>query len=122
MTNTIHEPSVTYLAQISDKKTEKEFFNHNFNSSKKFMRIITLIFGIVFMLFLIPDIIYIDDKNNIPVIIIVRGLVLIAILFFYHFIDSTKSVNKKITFLTICEFAWLWQHHLYVCNIKIRSY
>jgi diguanylate cyclase (GGDEF)-like protein len=82
---------ISFLGEFVDKALEKEFFDIDMRRYAKVIGPVSLIFGVIYMMFIISDYYSIDDSFSFMIIFIIRALFLAvsAVVFM-----ATKKINN----------------------------
>lgn len=79
-----------YSAEFKDKKLEEDFFEHEIKSVMKYMKPILLIFGGLYLLFMVPDYFLIKDDRIFKIILINRIFILILVILLHLKLKKEK--------------------------------
>ncbi len=96
---------ITFLGAFADKNLEKEYLNMRIENTKKHIKPIILIFGILYFLFIIPDCFFVTNPDDFLVILFNRIIFIILAMIFYHQIKTTKNNHTIIYWTTAYEIA-----------------
>lgn len=94
---------ISHCGEFFDKAQEKEFFNYDIGRSVKYIKPITLVLGILFLLFIIPDSCLIKNKNTLLIIFAIRATFLLMVLVLLLLIHRIKDFNFYAVWITILE-------------------
>lgn len=94
---------INWFGEFKDHDLERKYSSNEIKTSSKFIRPISLILGMVYFLFIIPDYFLISDQMLFLKILLNRSLVLISIIIFYYFIKHTDRRKHINVLLTIYE-------------------
>lgn len=82
---------ITFLGEFKDKNLEKEFFIQDMENARRYLGRIALILGFLYLLFIIPDYLLVDDPMAFRAILINRSVFMTLVVFFYLIIKKIKA-------------------------------
>lgn len=94
---------ISRYGEFTDKALEIDFFNYEIGRVIKYIKLITLILGILFMLFIIPDYFLIKNKNTLFIIFSIRAVVLLLILILFLLVGNIKNYRLYAVGITALE-------------------
>lgn len=94
---------VSYLAEFTDKRLEKEHVEQEIGFSLKHIQKMVLGLGILYFLFIIPDYFLVKNASSFRVILLNRIVFLILICFFYIRLKLDKKYLYIYTWITVSE-------------------
>ena len=94
---------ISSLGEFVDKTLEREFLNYDMRRYAKFLGPVTLIFGVIYMLFLISDYFAIENPFSFMIILIIRALVLVVSIFIYLYIKKINNYANLAYLITAYE-------------------
>ncbi len=87
----IKKDGITFLGEFTDKDLEREFFNNDMKRYEKCVGPIAMIYGTIYMMFLIADYFAIESALGFQRIVIIRGLFLMVSALIYV---AAKKINN----------------------------
>lgn len=97
------EYSISTLGEFANKNFEKEFFNYYFKRVIRYIRPMTLVFGLLNMLFIIPDYFLIKNSRIFLTILAIRTMVLLLTFILFILIKKVKNYTNFAYGITISE-------------------
>lgn len=97
------EYGISHYGVFADKALEKDFFNYEIGKVIKYVRPITLILGILFMLFIIPDYFLTQNEDTFIIILAIRTVTLLLILVLYISLGRIKDFRYYAVWITVLE-------------------
>lgn len=94
-----------YSGEFADKKLELEYFNEEMRSNVNFVGAISIIFGLLYMLFFISDYFVIKSENSLKIIFLSRLVFLVLSIVFYIAIKKVRNFSNVAYFITAYEFV-----------------
>jgi diguanylate cyclase (GGDEF)-like protein len=98
--------SLNFLGEFSDPQTEDSFILNEMQKSIRYLRPITVMFGLFYALTLLPDYFLAAGQSSFTYIAINKILFLILSIRFFSLIGSTKKYKKIVYWITACEFVF----------------
>ncbi len=86
---------ITIFGEFMDKEIEGEFFNYDMKRYSKVVGLVALIFGVMYMMFLIADYLAIESRISFMIISAIRALFLIASMLIYL---ASKKIDNYTNF------------------------
>lgn len=99
----ISKYGISFFGEFMDKTLEKEFVYYNMKNCSRFIGPAALIFGLIYMLFIIADYRAIENTSVFAVILIIRMLYLIASLGIYFTAKRVNDYSKLVYLITAYE-------------------
>jgi diguanylate cyclase (GGDEF) domain len=96
---------ISLTGEFVDKTLEKNFFNYDMKYYSRFLGPVALIFGIIYMLFIIADYFNIENSSSFIVILIIRVLFLMVSVAIYFAIKKINNYSNLAYLITAYE-AW----------------
>jgi hypothetical protein len=93
----------SFRGEFADKAQEREFFNYDMRRYAKFIGPVAIIFGVIYMLFLIPDYFNIANPSTFMLISIIRAVVLVFSVAIHLFIKKVSNYADIAYLITIYE-------------------
>jgi len=84
--------------EFNDKHIENEYFDKSMKKDMKYFRPLIILVGILFILFMIPEYMFLTDEANSMQLHLIRGLTLLIIVCFYIMIGKSRD-NVRISHL-----------------------
>lgn len=97
--------NISFFGEFADKTLEKEFLNYDMKDYSKFIGPVTLIFGIIYMLFIIADYFAIDNPSSFMVILVNRALLFMGSVIIYF---SVKKINNYFKLIYLISAYEIW--------------
>lgn len=97
------ENNISCFGEFTDRSLENEFFNYDMGRAIKYIRPITLVLGILYMLFIIPDYFLIKNPNTFRAILINRTVFLLLIVILFIAIKKLKNFTILAHWITVYE-------------------
>ena len=94
---------ISFLGEFKDKSLEREFFNFDMSHYTKVVGPVALIYGLIYMMFLVSDYFDIDNTNAFIKILIVRLLFLAASIAMFFVVKRLKNYLHLSYLITIYE-------------------
>ena len=113
---------INLMGEFIDSKLEYEFFQEDMQNAKNYIKPIVLILGILNTLFLIPDYLFVNNKNSFIDIASGRMFFIIIIIIFYIMIGRIKGSKTMASLLTIFEFISVLLFLFVLCQYKTPNY
>lgn len=88
---------------FTDKKLEREYFNHEIGKSMKYIRPMLLVLGVLYLLFLLPDYYLIKNPVTYKMIVINRLTLLALVVILYRKLGYMKDYQAYSRWLTVYE-------------------
>ncbi|MDW7667699.1 MAG: GGDEF domain-containing protein [Bacillota bacterium] len=82
-----------FTCEFKDKELEKRFFKKTMKKDMKLFRGLILILAIIYLLFIIPDFLILDNLINFQQIISIRIINFIALILLYFYIKKLTNYN-----------------------------
>ena len=82
---------ISWIGEFAERNLEQDFFNDYIARNLKYLRPAILIFGILYMLFIVPDYLFIADQKALIVILANRAVFFMLILIFFF---ATKTFDQ----------------------------
>jgi len=95
--------SINLLCEYTDRELEAIYFARDIYGSKKYLKPVVLILGVLNSLFIIPDIIIVGSSGSIYAIAAARGIVLTAAILLLFFIDRIGSPYTISALISVSE-------------------
>ena len=118
MDNNKTEYKINYNCEFDNKELEKEFFDWDIQKSMKYIEATIIFLGLLNFAFVIPDFLFMADRNAFEAVFIGRLLFLILFVVFYFILGKMKNyvmIAYIISFLEII-FALFFLFVLYKYN------
>ncbi len=97
------EGRISILGEFADKTLEKEFFNHYMGKAIKYIKPISLVLGILYLLFIIPDYFNIKDQGTFLVILANRVIFLLLVIVLFLACTKVKNYETLAFWITVYE-------------------
>lgn len=94
---------ISILGEFVDKDLEKEFFSYDMARTKKYLKPVLLILGILYFLFIIPDYFNIKNFGILMAILVNRILFLLLVLALYLTLDKFRNYEFLAYIITAYE-------------------
>jgi len=95
--------SINVLCEYTDRELEAIYFAQDIYGSKKYLKPLVIVLGVLNSLFMIPDIIIVRSLRSIYVIAIARCIVLIAAILLFFFIDRIGNPYTISAIISVSE-------------------
>lgn len=82
---------ISWIGEFVDRNLEQEFFDDHMAQNLKYIRPTVLVFGILYMLFIVPDYLFISDRKTLLGILANRAVFFILMLIFFF---ATKKYDN----------------------------
>jgi diguanylate cyclase (GGDEF)-like protein len=99
----IRKHDISFLGEFVDKALEEEFFDYDMKRYAKFIGPVSLIFGAIYMMFLISDYFAIKNPFSFMVILIVRTLFIVMSVVIYLAVKKINDYTKLAYLITVYE-------------------
>lgn len=97
---------ISFLGEFTDKTLEIEFLDYDINYSSKLMEHIILIFGVIYMLFIISDYYAIESSSLFITILLIRVIFLILSIIIYFSVKKVNSYSNLVYLVTMYEIGF----------------
>jgi two-component system, cell cycle response regulator len=94
---------ISFWGEFKDKSLEREFFNYDLGRAIKYIKPITLILGILYMLFIVPDYLLIKNPDTFMYIFINRAVFMALVIVLYANIKKIENYTILAYWITIYE-------------------
>lgn len=94
---------ISIIGELSDQDLEREFFHDYMAKNVKYIRPIMLAFGILNMLFMIPDYFFVEDPRALFDILVNRSVFLLLIIVFFFAITKLTNYRFLAFWITVYE-------------------
>lgn len=94
---------ISFSGEFVDKTLEKEFFNYAMKHYSRIIGPVALIFGVIYMLFIIDDYFAIESPSSFMAILIVRVLFLMVSVVIYFCIKKITDYSNLAYLITVYE-------------------
>ncbi|SHJ25526.1 diguanylate cyclase (GGDEF) domain-containing protein [Dethiosulfatibacter aminovorans DSM 17477] len=88
---------------FKDKKIENEYFDSMMKKDTRYFKPLILLVAIVYILFMIPEYLFLSNESNYLNLIAIRTLTLVIILCLYHMVKRSKDSNTISMLVSIIE-------------------
>lgn len=92
-----------YLAEFCNRQLEREYFYHEMRDALRYIKPLCIVLGVLYLLFFIPDYIFMKDSPNLKIIFIDRVSFFILIIFLYIKLHKLKRLHILSYCFTIYE-------------------
>jgi diguanylate cyclase (GGDEF)-like protein len=99
----IRKYDISFSGGFVDKTMEREFFHYDMKCCSKFIGHTALIFGVIYMLFIIADYFAIDSPFSFMTILVIRILFLMASIIIYFCIKKINDYSNLAYLITAYE-------------------
>jgi diguanylate cyclase (GGDEF)-like protein len=99
----IRKRDISFLGEFVDKALEKEFFDYDMKRYAKFIGPVSLVFGAIYMMFLISDYFAIKNPFSFMTILIVRTLFIVMSVVIYLAAKKINDYTKLAYLITVYE-------------------
>lgn len=94
---------ISFLGEFVDKALEREFFCYYMNHYSRLMGPVALIFGTIYMLFIIDDYLTIESHSSFIIILFIRILFLMVSVIIYFCVRRIKDYSNLAYLITAYE-------------------
>lgn len=94
---------ISFFGEFVDKDIEREFFNNDMRRYSKVIGPVALIFGVIYMMFLIADYFAIESSRSLIIILIIRTLFLVASIVVYLTAKKIRNYTNLAYVITAYE-------------------
>lgn len=94
---------ISIFGEFKDRALEAEFHDSDMEENLKSLGPVVLIFGIIFMLFALPDFFVLGESVNFIAILAIRSFVLILSIFLFYYTRTLKSNTNMALLITAYE-------------------
>lgn len=95
--------SLSLLGEFMDRKLENEFLKEEVFNAKKHIRLIILLLGILYFMFIIPDCFIIKNPATLKIILMDRIIFLALVVFLFFFMKNIKSPYTFFVWISLYE-------------------
>lgn len=116
------EYEISFLSGFADKSLEKEYFYYEMKRYATIIGPVTLIFGVVYMMFIISDYYAIENHFSFMIILTMRSMLLILSVFIYLLIKNVNNYANLAYLITVYEIFAIVAFLVILYQYKSLSY
>jgi len=116
------EYAISFLSGFADKSLEKEYFYYEMKRYATIIGPVTLIFGVVYMMFIISDYYAIENHFSFMIILIIRSMLLIISVFIYLVIKRVNNYANLAYLISLYEIFAIVAFLVILYQYKSLSY
>ena len=100
----IRKDEISFFGEFVDKDLEREFFDYDMRRYAKVVGPVALVFGAIYMMFLMGDYLAIENPSSFLMILLIRSLFLSTSVILYLAVKKIRNYTKLACLITAYEF------------------
>ncbi len=97
-----------FTCRFKDTVLEQEYFDRTMDTDKKYMKPLTLLISIAFLLFIIPELLFLSPTTGLRQIVIIRILTFVVLIGLYIIIRQGTDSKRIAYLISVVEFVMIF--------------
>ncbi|MBV4440926.1 hypothetical protein [Clostridium tyrobutyricum] len=98
--------SISFFGEFMDKTLEREFLHYDMKYYSNITGYVALIFGMIYMLFIISDYFVIRSTSSFMIVLLIRTLFLISSIIIYFAVKKINKYSNLVYLITAYEMGF----------------